>query len=122
MEHFNSIFRTLCLAALLCITSVNASAYKVCDDNFKPINSTYFKEFMGNEKIVVIDKDNEMKSLTIPEGYAVIILPNVKVTVTGSFSNKGDLYVFGNLFLYGKSGILFSASNESNIYLIAIVR
>lgn len=31
MKQINSILRTLCLTALLCMTSVNASAYVVYD-------------------------------------------------------------------------------------------
>lgn len=32
MKQINSILRTLCLTALLCMTSVNASAYVVYDN------------------------------------------------------------------------------------------
>ena len=114
MKQINSILRTLCLMALLCMTSVNASAYKVYDDSFAFYSPT---TSMGNERILVIDRDIETKSFATPRGeYAYIIKPGVTVTVTQFFDigNDSKLYVFGTLLL--KDG-MENQSNGGTIYI-----
>ena len=114
MEHINSILRTLCLMALMCMTSVNASAYKVYDDSFAFYSPT---SSMGNERILVIDRDIETKSFATPRGeYAYIIKPGVTVAVTNdiNININSKLYVFGTLLL--KDG-MDNQSNNGTIYI-----
>ena len=94
MEHINSIIRTLCLVALLCLTSGNAFAYKVYDNG--DINANLWN--MENDKILVVTKDATVGNCYVAEGYALVILPGVTVEVTSNFNNQGTIYVFGKLY------------------------
>ena len=103
-KQINSILRTLCLTALLCMTSVNASAYVVYDNRSDPLA---LAEIIGNildginqgktDRVLVIDQNITTSELTVSYGLAIIIKPGATLTVTSSFSNQSNLYVFGVL-------------------------
>ncbi|MCQ2071493.1 MAG: hypothetical protein MJY96_00005 [Bacteroidaceae bacterium] len=100
-KQINSILRTLCLTTLLCMTSVNASAYVVYDWS-DPLAEIIEKILDGinqgkTDRILVIDQSNPTSVLTVSNGLAIIIKPGATLTVTSSFSNQSNLYVFGVL-------------------------
>ena len=119
MKQINSILRTLCLAALLCMTSVNASVYKVYDKSYD--NGYFFyevKDFMGNDRILVIDGNIETKSFCpqdVSKEYAFIIKPGVTMTITQDFFNESKIYVFGTLWLKDGMG---EKVNKGTIYIV----
>ena len=117
MKQINSILRTLCLTALLCMTSVSASAYKVYDNSF-PFYGEEIGPFLGNERILVIDKDIKTGNFTTPgsKEYAIIIIPGVTVTVTENFLNDSKIYVFGTLKLQIDGEI--GKDNRGTIYIV----
>lgn len=94
MEHINSIIRTLCLVALLCLTSGNAFAYKVYDNGDIDANSWA----MESDKILVVTENETVEYCVVGEGYALVILPGATVEVTLEFRNQGTIYVFGELY------------------------
>ena len=122
MKQINSILRTLCLTALLCMTSVNASAYVVYDGTGNIGIGTNKKD-----EIFVIDKDITTKTLSVEQGCAYIIKAGAKVTLFDNFDNFNTciLYVFGSLNLSettnrNNHGIIYKVDegtiiNESNI-------
>ena len=116
MKQINSILRTLCLAALLCMTSVNAFAYKVCDDPHTFNNLINLIGADKADKILVIDVDIETSDLLVPPKCAIIIKPGVKVTLTQHCDNENDskIYVLGTLKL--KDG-MENNSNRGTIYI-----
>ena len=97
MKQINSILRTLCLTALLCMTSVNASAYVVYD------NTSDLSEIINNisksetDRILVIDQNISTDYFNVHSGLAIIIKPGVTVTVTSYFHNQSNLNDFGVL-------------------------
>ena len=80
--------------ALLCMTSVNASAYVVYD------NTPYIGPDK-KDKILVIDKDITRDAFSVEPGCAYIIKAGATVTVNKNFDNFNSsiLYVFGSLDL-----------------------
>ena len=69
---------------------------------------------MGEEKILVIEESFETEDFIVPAGYAVVIMPDAMATVTKTFNNNGDIYIFGGLYLEQS---VVTASNYSNIIL-----
>lgn len=114
MKKINSILRTLCLAAMLCMASVNASAYIVYDisgtDNSGKLSEPH--TFMEEHSILVIEQTVSVKKLNIEVDKAFIIKPGVFVYVSENFTNSGKLYVFGTLSINDKCNV----SNASAIY------
>ena len=113
MKRFNSIIRTLCLVALLCLTSENAFAYKIYDSG----DINVFSGSMGSDKIFVVTEDVTVDNCEIDNGYALVILPGVTVTVNLYFINSGTIYVFGILdctkVLYNANGgTIYMSMNE----------
>ena len=113
MKKTNSILRTLCLTAWLCLTAASASAYKV----YRP--SSGIDDLLwgyGDDKILVIESQDiiETRNFEINKGYAIVIKAGTKVYVRESFYNSGDLYIFGD-FVIGPNGKF--AINRSNIYI-----
>ena len=94
MKQINPILRTLCITALLCMTSVSAFAYKTYDGDGR-IN--VFSLSMGDDKILVVTEDATVDDLFVDEGYALVVLPDVTLTVTGKFDNEGTIYFIGQL-------------------------
>ena len=119
MKQINSILRTLCLTALLCMTSVNASAYVVYD------NTSNLTEIIRDiingidqgktDRILVFDQNISTDYFNVPSGLAIIIKPGVTVTVTSGFYNQSNLYVFGVLD-YSNAGLQY---NSGTIYKVA---
>ena len=99
MKKINSIIRTLCLVALLCLTSENAFAYKIFgsgDYLFDDIDAD--SRAMESDKILVVTKNATVNHCNVGAGYALVILPGVTVEVTSDFRNQGTIYVFGELY------------------------
>ena len=121
MKQINSILRTLCLTALLCMTSVSASAYKFYDDNSFSSYGIYGEDivpFLGNDRILVIDKNITIGNFSTPfsKEYAIIIIPGVTVTVTENFLNYSKIYVFGTLKFKDSMGD--KPNNYGIIYIV----
>ena len=87
MKQINSILRTLCLTALLCMASVSASAYKVYDGS---CDLSRIAEFMDTDKILVLKDRVTTNEFIVPEGYAVIIEGGLVVNTR--FENRGYIY------------------------------
>lgn len=98
MKKINSIIRTLCLVALLCLTSGNAFAYKIYGSG--DIDATSWSPAMRSDKILVVTENATVNNCNVAEGYALVILPGAKVEVTQTFSNQGTIYVFGLLLCW----------------------
>lgn len=115
MKQINSILRTLCLTALLCMTSVNASAYVVYDN--KSDLQTIINKISESEtdRILVIDQDISTPDVNFFSGLAIIIKPGVTVTVTRGLANYSNLYVFGAL---DYSNVKVIATNSGTIYKV----
>ena len=112
MKKTNSILRTLCLTAWLCLTAASASAYKV----YSPSMGTDLHWGYGDDKILVIGSGTQacLRMLEIAEGYAVIIEDGARLDVNDDFNNNGNLYIFGEFFINQSAKI---QNNYSNIYL-----
>lgn len=111
MKQINSILRMLCLAALLCMTSVNAFAYKVCDG---PNTFNNLINLIGADKadkILVIDVDIETSNFGVPPKCAIIIKRGVTVTLTRYFHNDSKIYL-RNLNLLSLRYDTFSGNNN----------
>lgn len=102
MKQINSILRTLCLTALLCMTSVSASAYEI------------FNGHIFSDGIYVVQQDKTISDLTVIEDEVLIILPGVKITVNTNFCNTGTIYVFGTL----NNRVTNNNDNDGTIYLV----
>lgn len=112
MKHINIIFRTLCLTALLCMTSANASAYVVYDGQGDIILNP---ETMGDNRIMVVEGEVTVNSIEVSNDYVLIILPGARVTNEYVFYG-GDIYVFGalriNTSIYGLGEIYLVVGGE----------
>ena len=84
MKQINSILRTLCLTALLCMASVSASAYKVYDQS---CDLSSIAEFTDTDKILVLKDPVTTNEFIVPEEYAVIIERGLYVNTR--FENRG---------------------------------
>ena len=102
MKQIDSILRTLCIAALLCMTSVNASAYEI------------FNEVMMSNGIYVAQQGKTINSLNVRKEQVLIILSGVTITVETNFSNSGTIYVFGTL----NNNVTNMNDNIGTIYLV----
>lgn len=102
MKKINSILRTLCIAALLCMASINASAYEI-------FNGEIDSGFNG---IYVVQQDQTINSIYLHTTQALIILPNARLKVNESFCNYGKIYVFGQLDILSTT----NSNNEGTIY------
>lgn len=102
MKQINSILRTLCIAALLCMTSVNASAYEI------------FNGDIMSEGIYVVQQDKTINDLNVFKDQVLIILPGVTITVNTNFGNIGTIYVFGTL----NNNVTTINDNVGTIYLV----
>ena len=101
-----SLFRTLCLTALFCLTSLHAFAYKYLDyTNILSWRDLILNaETMGDDKIMVVNHiapDIPFVTLYIDEGYALIILDDADMLVMNGFCNKGTIYCLGRLEIWG---------------------
>ena len=101
MKKINSIIRTLCLVALLCLTYGNAFAYKIYGSG--DIDATSLSRAMGSDKILVVTENATVNNCSVDAGYALVILPGAKVEVTKTFYNQGTIYVFGLLLCWGNT-------------------
>ena len=102
MKQINSILRTLCLTALLCMTSVNASAYEI------------FNEVMMSNGIYVVQQDKTIETLNVKKEQVLIILSGVTITANTNFTNSGTIYVFGTL----NNNVTNMNENMGTIYLV----
>ena len=102
MKQINSILRTLCLTALLCMTSVNASAYEI------------FNEIMMSNGIYVVQQDKTIGTLNVKKEQVLIILSGVTITANTNFTNAGTIYVFGTL----NNNVTNMNENMGTIYLV----
>ena len=102
MKQINSILRTLCLTALLCMTSVNASAYEI------------FNEVIMSKGIYVVQQGKTIEDLNVHKDQVLIILPGVTITVDTDFSNSGTIYVFGKL----NNNVTNFNENIGTVYLV----
>ena len=90
MKHINTIFRMLCLTAMLCMTSANASAYVVYDGLGDIILNP---ETMGDNRIMVVEGEVSVKNIEVyHKDYTLIILPGARVTNEFVF-HGGEFYV-----------------------------
>ena len=109
MKQINSILRTLCLMALLCMTSVSASAYVVYSgegDIEAKVGQIYVIE-SGNYNIKNMYVDGG-------RGGAVLIAQGAKVTITGNCKiyDQGALYILGELDITGAQ----TKQNNGTVY------
>ena len=115
MKHINTIFRMLCLTALLCMTSANASAYVVYDGQGDIILNP---ETMGDNRIMVVEGEVPVNSIEVSNDYVLIILPGAKVTSEHVFYG-GEIYVFGalriNTSIYGEGKIYLLVGGELDL-------
>ena len=103
MKQINSILRTLCLTALLCMTSVNASAYEI------------FNGIIKSKGIYVVQQNITISDLNVTKDKVLIILPDVTIKVNTVFHNSGTIYVFGTL---DNENVTNINDNMETIYLV----
>ena len=91
MKDLRTTLRILCLAALLCMWSSYAMAYKVFDGEFV-ISAPEWDD----NAILVVNNSFTVESI-LNDGKILIINNDATVTVSTYFANAGVIYVFGTL-------------------------